>query len=207
MSEVLDLQVYSLLARLHEARDAGCRALREASEEQARELIRDARHRARIRIKDAAREKRRRVAEHCRRVRVELETRHRDARFAALGERLATCLGALPAALEARWQQQAVRRAWCRHVLEGAAQVLRKGDWALAVAPGIGDAERRELTAAAAGLAGAKVTVADDPALAAGLVVTHDGARYDGSTAGLLADRNGVQAALLAELAALEQRT
>ncbi len=205
MSEVLDLQVYSLLARLHEARDAGCREMREAAEEQAQQLVREARHRARTRIKDAVREKRRRVAEHCRRVRVELETRHRDARFAALGERLAAGLAALPAALEARWQDEAVRRAWCRHVLAGAAQVLREGDWALAVAPGLGDAERRELTAAATDLAGSQVTVEDQPGLTAGLVVTHDGARYDGSVAGLLADRNGVQAALLAELAALER--
>ena len=205
MSEVLDLQVYSLLARLHEARDAGCRELREAAEEQAQQLVREAHHRARTRIKDAAREKRRRVAEHRRRVRVELETRHRDARFTALGERLATGLAALPAALEARWQDQSVRRGWCRHVLDDAAQVLREGDWALAVAPGLGEAERRELTDAATELAGSQVTVEDQPGLAAGLVVTHDGARYDGSVAGLMADRNGVQAALLAELAALEQ--
>jgi hypothetical protein len=51
------------------------------------------------------------------------------------------------------------------------------------------------------------VELQEGPGLEAGLAVVHDGARYDGTIAGLMADRNRVQAALLAELAALEART
>jgi hypothetical protein len=207
MSEVLDLQVYALLARMHEARDTGCRTQREAAAEQARQVVAEARHRARQRVKDAANEKRRRVREHCRRVRVEIETRRRERLFADLGQRLAEGLGALPGVLGARWARAAERRAWCRHVLDGAAQVLKPGQWTLLVAPGPGAAEIAALVAAAAGLSGQEVGVEERADLVAGLAVVREGARYDGTVAGLLADRNAVQSALLAEIASLEHES
>lgn len=207
MSELLDLQVYSLLARMHEARDEGCRRLREAAGEQAREVVAGARTRARRRVKEAVIEKRRQVEEHCRRARVELETQRRAERFAELRRRLDEGLSALPLVLAARWSDAAARRAWCRHVLEGAAVALRPGHWRLTLAPGLDPAEREALAQVAAAASGEAAELDEDPALEAGLVVAHDGARYDGTTGGLLADRHRVQAALLAELAAPEART
>lgn len=202
MSEVLDMRVYSLLARMHETRDHGCRQLRESAAEQAQQVLAEARQRARRRVKEAVIEKRRRVDEHCRRVRVELESRQRDRRFSEIGECLAQGLSALPAALAARWTDPAARRRWCRHVLDGAALVLRQGRWDIRVAPGLDAAERRELGTVAGRLAGEAAQVREDDGLAAGVVVSHDGACYDGSTAGLTSNRNAVQAALLSELAA-----
>jgi hypothetical protein len=207
MSEVLDLQVYALLARMHEARDTGCRALREAAAEQARQVVAEARHRARQRVKDAVLEKRRRVREHCRRVHVEIETRRRERLFAELGRRLTDGLGALPAVLGARWARPAERSAWCRSVLDGAARVLKPGQWTLLVAPGLDEAEAAALAATAAALSGQEVGFEERTDLAAGLAVVREGARYDGTLAGLLADRNAVQSALLAEIAALEQES
>ena len=207
MSEVLDLQVYALLARMHEARDTGCRALREAAAEQARQVVAEARHRARQRVKDAAIEKRRRVQEHCRRVRVEIETRRRERLFAELGRQLAEGLGALPGVLGARWAREAERRAWCRHVLDGAAQVLKPGHWTLLVAPGLPRDEVAGLVAAAAELSGQEVGIEERADLVAGLAVVREGARYDGTLVGLLSDRNAVQSALLAEIAALEHES
>ena len=205
MSEVLDLQVYSLLGRLHETRDEGCRRLREAAVSQAREIVAEARRRARQRVREAVVEKRRQVEEHCQQVRVELETRRRQERFAELGRQLAEGLAALPAELAARWAGAEERRTWCRHVLEGAGQVLAAGQWTVLVAPGCGADERRELTAAASRLAGEAARVEESRELAAGLVVVHDGARYDGTPTGLMADANAVQAALLAELTDAER--
>jgi vacuolar-type H+-ATPase subunit H len=204
MSEVLDMQVYSLLARIHETREHGCRQLRESAGAEARQLVAEARQRARQRVKDAVVEKRRRVEEHCRRVRVGLEARRRDELFAELGERLAAGLATLPTALEERWADAAKRRTWCHCVLEGAARVLRAGKWTLLVAPGPGAAELREMAATAGELAGEAVEIEVREDLAAGLVVAHDGARYDGTIAGLVSDRNAVQSALLAEMATLE---
>lgn len=204
MSEVLDMQVYSLLARMHETRDHGCRQLRDSATEQARQVIAEARQQARRRVKEAVIEKRRQVDEHCRRVRVELETRQRDRLFLEVGERLARGLSALPAALQARWADPAARRRWCRHVLDGAALVLRQGRWEIRVGPGLDESELRELGNAAGELAGEAAQVRVDESLAAGIVVSHDGACYDGSIAGLTSSRNAVQAALLSELAAME---
>jgi hypothetical protein len=204
MSELLDLQVYSLLARMHAARDEHCRRLRESAEAQAREVVSEARQRARQRVKEAVVEKRRQVEEHCRRVRVEMETRGRTERFAELGHRLEEGLSALPAALEARWTDAAARRDWCRQVLEGAKATLRPGRWTLSFAPGLGAEDREALGKAASAAAGESVEVREDPTLVAGMRVTHGGARYDGTVGGLMADRHRVQAALLAELAALE---
>lgn len=205
MSEVLDMQVYSLLARMHEARDQGCTQLHDAAVAQAQEIIADARSRARHLVKEAVIEKRRRVEEHCRRVRVEIEAQRRDERFAKLGQRLAEGLALLPAALVELWADTAGRRVWCQHVLDGAGLVLSAGNWKILVAPGLDEDERRALGTRATALAGEAVAIEEAPDLAAGLVVVHDGTRYDGSPLGLLSDRNSVQAALLAELAAVEQ--
>jgi hypothetical protein len=207
MSELLDMQVYALLGRMHAVRDESCRKLREAAAAQAQEVIADARRRARQRVKEAVVEKRRQVAEHCRRARVEMETRSRAERFAELGGRLEAGLSALPGVLARQWADEAARRAWCRQVLEGAAATLRPGRWVLTLAPGPGAADREALAQAASRAAGGPVELREDPALEAGLLVAHDGARYDGTIGGLMADRNRVQAALLAELAALEAST
>jgi len=206
MSELLDLQVYSLLARMHAARDEHCRRLQESAVEQAQEIVGEARRRARQRVKEAVLEKRRQVEEHCRQARVEMETRGRAERFAELGDRLDEGLSALPDALAERWSEPEARRDWCRQVLEGATATLRPGRWVVTLAPGVGQEDREAVEKAASGAAGEPVELNEDPGLAAGMQVVHDGARYDGTIGGLMADRIRVQAALLAELAALEAR-
>jgi len=200
LSEVLDLQVYSLLARLHEEQDSACRRLREAASAQSAQLVAEGRSRARRRVREAVLEKRRRVEEHCRQLRVKLETRRREEHFAELGKRLEDGLAMLPGALQSRWADVAARDAWCRMVLDGAAASLRRGAWRVDVAPGLTQAERDQLATRATGLAGADIRLEEVESLRAGLVVVHDGVRFDGSVAGLLSDSLRVEAALLAEL-------
>lgn len=200
MSEVLDLQVYSLLARLNQDQDVACRKLRDAAAAQAAQLVAEAQSRARLRLKAAVLEKRRRVEEHCRKVRVKLETRRREEQFAELGKRLADGLAMLPGALAERWANEEARHAWCSMVLDGAASAMRPGAWRLEVAPGLSAAERTGLASRAAALAGDEVDIEEIEALRAGLAVVHAGVRFDGTLAGLLADGTRVQAALLAEL-------
>ena len=204
MSEVVDLQVYSLLARLNQDQDVACRKLRDAAAAQAAQLVDAAHDRARSRVKAAVLEKRRRVEEHCRKVRVKLETRRREEQFAELGKRLGDGLAMLPDALAGRWADAEPRDAWCRMVLDGAALAMRRGAWRLEVAPGLSAAERAGLAERATALAGVEVDIEEVAALRAGLAVVHDGVRFDGTAAGLLADGARVQAALLAELGAGE---
>jgi hypothetical protein len=202
VSEVVDLQVYSLLARLNQDQDLACRKLRDAAAAQAAQLVAEARSRARLRLKAAVLEKRRRVEEHCRKVRVKLETRRREEQFAELGKRLADGLAMLPGALAERWADEESRHGWCRMVLDAAASAMRRGAWRMEVAPGLSPAERTELASRAAALAGSEVDMEEIEALRAGLVVVHEGVRLDGTVAGLLANGARVQAALLAELGA-----
>jgi hypothetical protein len=202
VSEVVDLQVYSLLARLNQDQDVACRKLRDAAAAQAAQLAAEARSRARLRLKAAVLEKRRRVEEHCRKVRVKLETRRREEQFAELGKRLADGLAMLPGALAERWANEEWRNGWCQMVLDGAASAMRRGAWRMEIAPGLSPAERTELASRAAALAGSEVDMEEIEALQAGLAVVHDGVRFDGTIAGLLANGTRVQAALLAELGA-----
>jgi hypothetical protein len=205
VSEVVDLQVYSLLARLNQDQDVACRKLRDAAAAQAAQLAAEARSRARLRLKAAVLEKRRRVEEHCRKVRVKLETRRREEQFAELGKRLADGLAMLPGALAERWANEEWRHGWCQMVLDGAASAMRRGAWRMEIAPGLSPAERTELASRAAALAGSEVDMEEIEALQAGLAVVHDGVRFDGTIAGLLANGTRVQAALLAELGAGER--
>jgi hypothetical protein len=202
VSEVVDLQVYSLLARLNQDQDVACRKLRDAAAAQAAQLAAEARSRARLRLKAAVLEKRRRVEEHCRKVRVKLETRRREEQFAELGKRLADGLAMLPGALAERWANEEWRHGWCQMVLDGAASAMRRGAWRMEIAPGLSPAERTELASRAAALAGSEVDMEEIEALRAGLAMVHDGVRFDGTVAGLLANGTRVQAALLAELGA-----
>ena len=205
MSEVVDLQVYTLLARLNQDQEVACRKLRDAAAAQAAQLLAEAQSRARQRLKAAVLEKRRRVEEHCRKVRVKFETRRREEQFAELGKRLADGMAMLPGALAERWASEESRHAWCRMVLDGAASAMRRGAWRMEIAPGLLPAERAELARRAAALAGSEVDMEEIDALRAGLAVVHEGVRFDGTVAGLLANGTRVQAALLDELGAMER--
>ena len=206
MTDVLDVQVYALLSRLHAEQDAGCRKLREAASRQAAGLVDAARQRARARVKEAVLQKRQRVEEHCRRVSVELESKQRDRSFREVSDLLARGLERLPGVLAERWRDARARDEWCRQVLEGAARALRPGAWQVTVAPGLAAGQMQALTESASALAGGPVEVDADPALAAGIRVIHEGACYDGTVDGLLSDHARVEAGLLAELGRKEAK-
>jgi hypothetical protein len=203
MSSILDLQVYALLGRLGAEREEACRKLIEDARAQAAETVQDARQRARQRVKWAVREKRERVAEHCRRVRVDLETRRRDHDFECLSAALEAGLARLPALIEARWSDPAARQRWCEAAIEGATAVLGRGGWRIEHAPGLADGEASRLAALAAERGGEDCTVAESAELRAGLRILRGGACYDATLAGFAAQREQLEAALLAEITAL----
>ena len=203
MSSILDMQVYALLGRLGEEREEACRRLLEDAQAQAAETIAEARQRARKRVKAAVREKRERIAEHCRRVRVDLETHRRDHEFECLAGALQAGLARLPRVIEARWAEPAARQRWCESALEGAAAVLGRGGWRVEHAPGLAGDEASRLKALAARVGGEDCALDEAPGMRAGLRVLRGGANYDATLAGLTAQRDRLEAALLAEITAL----
>jgi hypothetical protein len=203
MSSVLDMQVYALLGRLGAEREESCRSLIAEAEAQAAEQLADARKRARQRVRWAVREKRERVADHCRRVRVDLETQRRDRDFQCLSAALQAGLARLPAVIEARWRDPAARQRWCEAAVADAARVLGRGGWRVEHARGpVGD-ERDRLASLVAARGGDDGVLVESPALRAGLRILLGGASYDASLEGLVAQRAQLEAALLAEIAAL----
>jgi hypothetical protein len=149
------------------------------------------------------REKRERVAEHCRRVRVDLETHRRDHDFECLAGALQAGLARLPGEIEARWAEPAARQCWCESALEGAAAVLGRGGWRVEHAPGLGEGGAERLSALATRLGGEDCVLAEVEGMRAGLRILRGGASYDATLAGLIAQRDRLEAALLAEITAL----
>lgn len=203
MSSILDMQVYALLGRLGAEREEACRKLLDEARAQAAETVEEARKRARKRVKAAVREKRERVAEHCRRVRVDLETHRRDHDFECLAGALQAGLAHLPKEIEARWAEPAARQRWCESALEGAAAVLGRGGWRVEHAPGLHKDEAEGLVALAARLCGEDCVLAEVEGMRAGLRILRGGASYDATLVGLTAQRDRLEAALLAEITAL----
>jgi hypothetical protein len=190
-----------LLEAVARQRDASCaRAGMEASTE-ATALLAAARREARERLRAAARTKRERVRARCREVEVAREGDLRLRRLALLQRLLAMSWRALPAALAARWQAPATRRAWWRAALAVSARLLRSGDWRIVCAP-LPAAEHSELESEARRLGARTVQLRIDAACAAGLAVTADGATLDATATGLVRARPAVDAGLAQQLAA-----
>jgi len=106
----------------------------------------------------------------------------------------------LPAALQARWTLPAARAAWVARVLDVAHARLPAAGWRVVHA---GDWPADERVAAAASLVQrghAQTSFEADAAMAAGLKVIAGGNIVDGSLAGLLAEADDIDAALLRHL-------
>jgi hypothetical protein len=199
VSEVLHVQVETLLARVHDAARRARWELESDADAQVRAIVADARHRARATVRAAAREKRERVADRCRRARAAAETHDRAASFAREAHVARTVRAALPAALERRWREAATRREWCRAALSVAARMLIAREWRLSIAAGATADDRATLTNDAA-LAGIAVHVCDACVERAGLRIDGGRVTVDASVAGLLADTDAIEARALALL-------
>ena len=106
----------------------------------------------------------------------------------------------LPAALQGRWAQPALRAAWVARVLDVAHARLPATGWRIVHA---GDWPADEAAAAAAVLAQrghGEARFESDAGIAAGLKVLAGGNVVDGSLAGLLAETDEIDAALLRHL-------
>lgn len=196
---LLEAQTLALLRRLAREQETRCQRLRDEAATQAAAITRSARAEARARVRAAVVTERRLQQDALARRRAALETAARQRAQAALGEWLASAWQALPLALEQRWQQGEARALWCaaalqaaqRDLLQAAAlQIEVEPRWLAALAPLV----------EAASAAGARVTLAPQPGLGAGLRIRAGHACVDATIDGLLAPRGRIAAELLAEL-------
>lgn len=109
----------------------------------------------------------------------------------------------LPAALQARWQQDHARAAWVADVLASAQARLPRGPWRIVHAPDWPLAEQQALAPTLAAANGAAAVFEADARIAAGLKITINGNVIDGTLDGLLGDRAMIDARLLHHLEAM----
>ena len=196
---VLEAQTLALLRRLAREQDSRCHRIRDDAAEQAAAIVRKARGEARVRVRQAVAELRRGEEQALTQRRAALDTVARQRQQAALGDWLEQAWQALPAVLQARWEQPSSRAQWCAAAMHAARRDLL-GHEALTV-----EADAHWLDAVAPlvmqhGVSEQVATMAPRQGLGAGLRIRAGHACVDATIPGLLAPRDRIAAELLAEL-------
>ena len=189
-----------LLELVTQRRNEECRELHQRAEEEARELLRTAYGSARTQLHENAESERNRARTRIGAARAELETRRRQ-RAQQLGSVvLAAAWERLPQRLAQRWADPAARAAWIDSALVQALAALPSGPWRIRHPAGLADAERDALRKAVQQRLPQTPELVADAKLEAGLTFDCAGVMLDASSAGLVSDRDAIEARLLALL-------
>lgn len=200
----------ALLRQVTDERDRRCLALRTAAESQATQIVRAARAEARANVRRAVTEERARMDFGVRQAtaRADIEFRRQERRKSR--ELLEQMWAKIAGVLESRWREPAYQRAWINAVMSQAGAILSGRAWVIEVGSGWLDGERGELTDRAhrQGAGSVEYSVLAD--MPAGLKIRAATVCVDATVAGLLAERDTIEAAFLAEytpVLAAEERT
>jgi hypothetical protein len=200
----------ALLQQVIDERERRCATLRTAAESQATQILRAARAEARANVRRAVTEARARMDLGIRQAtaRADIEFRRLERRRSR--ELLREMWAAIAGALESRWREASFQRAWIDAVLSQAGSILSGRAWVIEVGSGWPDQERGELTDHAHALGAGAVEYSVHADIAAGLKIRAATVCVDATVAGLLAERDTIEAAFLAEytpVLAAEERT
>ena len=189
----------ALLQQVTDERDRRCLELSTAAEKQATEIVRAARTAARANVRRAVKEERARMDLGIRQAtaRADLEFRRRERQKSR--ELLGQMWGDIVGILESRWREPARRRAWIDAVMSQAGEILSGRAWAIEVGSGWLDRERGELTDRAHREGAGTVEYSVHADMPAGLKIRAGTVCVDATVAGLLAERDTIEAAFLAE--------
>jgi hypothetical protein len=197
---VLEAQVDTLLALLEQHRAERCAQLLAQAQERRHAVLREAYAEARLRVREAIRSERRRGASRLEATRAQLETRARQQQHRTALLLLQQGWELLGQAVLQRWTAAPQRRAWAGALLQQALQVLPRCGWTIEHPPGWDVAECDELHGAIQAHCGNAPQLRGNDQLHAGLRIHAEGACLDGTLEGLLADREAIEAQLLAQL-------
>jgi hypothetical protein len=180
--------------------DEECLRLLDRARDEALALLRTGYGRARRHLREAVEAERTRARTRISTARAELETlrrRHRQHLGALL---LAAARERLPEVLSERWADAGARAAWIRTTATQALARLPRGRWVVRHALCFHASDYDTLLQALGDLGAREPELVSDPGLDAGLVIECAGVRLDASVGGLLADREAIEARLLALL-------
>jgi hypothetical protein len=202
-SPIVRAQTEALLRRVAADRDARVRETRHDGERAAHELLVRARRDARTRVQSAIAEERQLHARTLADRRAALDTEDRQRAQALLGGLVASAWAHLPAALAARWTDSGGASEWCLAAGTQARAVLPRDAAVVVEIDATSDAARQAVVLALLERAGLGALQASPvPGLGAGLRLRAGVACIDATVAGLLASRDQVEAALLADIEA-----
>jgi hypothetical protein len=199
-------QAQALLQRVTDDRERRCAALGAAAENQARQIVRSARTEVRNKVRNAVVQERARMDLGMRQAtaRADIELRRQEQEKAR--ELLEEMWAVIADALERRWQEPALRRAWIDAAMGQAGALLSGRAWLIEGGTDWTEQERGELTDRARGRGAGTVEWSLHAAMPAGLKIRAGRVCVDATVPGLLTQRDAIEAAFLAEyLPALSQ--
>lgn len=197
---VLDAQMEALLALVEQHRAERCSQLLAQAEERRHALLAEAYGEARSRMHEAVLTERRRGKDKLDATRAQLETRARAQQHQTALLLLQQGWELLGQAVLQRWKSAPQRRLWVGTLLRQALHLLPRCSWVIEHPPGWDPAECAELHEALRAHCGALPQLQANDQLDAGLRICAAGACLDGTLEGLLADREAIEAQLLAQL-------
>lgn len=174
--------------------------IRAEAQAQAAEIVKTAHRRARQRVHVEIKALRREWSQALRHETARLDTERRQLRQREARTEIQSGWPALETAFAELWASEETRMAWARAALKLAAQRLRHGVWTIEHPPGWGAKEMQLLGAEVEALAGSMPEFEVDRSLTAGLRIHAGQAWLDACPATLMADRESIGAALLAEI-------
>jgi hypothetical protein len=201
----LEERELALLKLVADQRDEACRRALAEAEQKARETLRQTHRKERAHLHRRVLDERARIQARIQAVEAERVTRERREQARASARVLEEAWPLLQLGLRQRWQDAEGRRAWVARCVREAVGSLPAGAWTLRHAPGWSSAEQQAVREALGRLLGVEPQCRGDADVEAGLIIESGGASLDGSLQGLLADRQRLEARLLALLAGESQ--
>ena len=187
-----------LIRMVEQQREEQCRELRERAQSEGRELLRKTYRRTRRRLRAEAASERTRALAQTSAARAELETKRRRHRQQLSTVILQAARERLPQRLFETWQDPQVRAAWIATALDQALEKLPPGAWRIRHPADLDTNSCSALVQRLQDHLRQPPELVPDPQLPAGLVISCTGVVLDISTAGLLQDRDAIEARLLA---------
>jgi hypothetical protein len=192
-------QEEALLQQVTDDRERRRAALRAAAESQAKQIVRSARAEARSTVHNAVIQERTRMDLGMRQAAAHADFEARRREWQKSRELLEQMWILIAGALERRWREPALRRAWIDAAIGQAAVLLPGRAWLIESGPNLTEQERGELIDRAQGRGAGTVKWSLQPEVPVGLRIRADNVCVDASVAGLLAQRDSIEAAFLAE--------
>jgi hypothetical protein len=196
----------ALLQRVTEDRDRRCAMLRAAADAQAQQIVRSAHTEARQNVSQAVIQERTRMELGMRQAtaRADIEARRRERLQSR--ELIGQMWARITDVLERRWQEPDTRRAWIDAALTQATSVLAGRPWFIEGGPDWTEEQRAELILRAGARGARSVQWSRQAAMTAGFRIRSGNVCIDATVPGLLAQRDAIEAALLAEYLPVKER-